>query len=33
MRADIEEFIRRYPTQGVLTGFGIGYVLGRTTRR
>jgi ElaB/YqjD/DUF883 family membrane-anchored ribosome-binding protein len=31
MRAGVEELIRRYPMQAVLIGFGIGYLLGRST--
>jgi methyl-accepting chemotaxis protein len=33
MRADLEGLIRRYPTQSLLIGFGIGYLLARGTRR
>jgi hypothetical protein len=33
MRGDLESMIRRYPTQSLLIGFGIGYLLARSTRR
>jgi ElaB/YqjD/DUF883 family membrane-anchored ribosome-binding protein len=33
MRADLEGMIRRYPVQSLLIGFGVGYLLARSTRR
>jgi len=31
MQVDIEALIRRYPMQALLLGFGVGYLVGRTT--
>jgi len=33
MRADVESLIRRHPIESLLIGFGIGYLLARSTRR
>jgi ABC-type transporter Mla subunit MlaD len=33
MRADLEGLIRRHPIEAMLIGFGVGYLLARSTRR
>jgi uncharacterized protein YjbJ (UPF0337 family) len=33
LRADIGQFVRRYPLQSILIGFGIGYLLSRRKGR
>jgi len=33
LRADVVQFVRRYPVQSLLIGFGIGYFLSRRSRR
>jgi len=33
MRGDLEELIRRHPMESLLIGFGVGYLLARSTRR
>lgn len=33
MRSDLEAIIRRHPMEAVLVGFGIGFLLARSTRR
>jgi ElaB/YqjD/DUF883 family membrane-anchored ribosome-binding protein len=33
MRADVEQLIRQHPLEAVLIGVGVGYLIGRSTRR
>jgi len=33
LRADVVQFVRRYPVPSLLIGFGIGYFLSRRSRR